>query len=250
MKNRPKLKLPSGHSIPIDLSSIAMWDRFDPYVRQDQDWKNYFGYEYSQSDTLSGRIRYLSLVQMVRHVIRNNIKGSVAECGCGTGKSTYMIASILSEQKTSPHFYVFDSFEGLSPITTEDQAYLEGTSDVFGMRESAKESGLFAHSLETISPFLEQFEFIEFLKGWIPERFDQVAEETFAFVNLDLDIYEPTLKSLEFFFPRLAKGGVIHIDDYNFVDWPGTKKAVDEFLVGQDYTVFYEVPLGGAFLIK
>ncbi|MGK0169807.1 MAG: hypothetical protein ACI9W2_001530, partial [Gammaproteobacteria bacterium] len=30
MKNSPQLKFPSGHSVPIDLSTVAIWDRFDP----------------------------------------------------------------------------------------------------------------------------------------------------------------------------------------------------------------------------
>ena len=45
---------------------------------------------------------------------------------------------------------------------------------------------------------------------------------------MDVDLYNPTKAGLEFFYPRLASGGVIIIHDYN-PDWPGIMKAVDDF---------------------
>ncbi|HDO27370.1 MAG TPA: hypothetical protein ENH02_04560, partial [Bacteroidetes bacterium] len=36
------------------------------------------------------------------------------------------------------------------------------------------------------------------------------------------------IAGLEFFYPRLAPGGIIIIHDYN-PDWPGIMKAVDDF---------------------
>jgi O-methyltransferase len=50
-----------------------------------------------------------------------------------------------------------------------------------------------------------------------------------SLVNLDADLYNPTKKGLEYFYPRLSPGGVIIVHDYNF-KWPGIKKAVDEFV--------------------
>lgn len=41
-------------------------------------------------------------------------------------------------------------------------------------------------------------------------RFPETAkgiEDTFAFVNLDMDLYEPTIGGLRFFYPRMAEGG-------------------------------------------
>jgi len=48
-------------------------------------------------------------------------------------------------------------------------------------------------------------------------------------VNIDADLYVPTKAGLEFFYPRLNKGGAIFIHDYND-KWPGVMKAVEEFL--------------------
>jgi len=69
-------------------------------------------------------------------------------------------------------------------------------------------------------------------------------------VHIDVDLYEPTLDSLNFFYPKLVKDGVIVCDDYGITQFPGAKKAVDEFLEKNNYKLFYEVPMGSCFIIK
>ena len=49
-------------------------------------------------------------------------------------------------------------------------------------------------------------------------------------INIDVDIYEPTRDSLDFFYSRLSNDGCMHLDDYNFREWPGSKIALDNFL--------------------
>ena len=48
---------------------------------------------------------------------------------------------------------------------------------------------------------------------------------------MDADLHNPTRAGLEFFYPRLSKGGVILIHDYN-TDWPELMHAVDVFVSG------------------
>ena len=91
---------------------------------------------------------------------------------------------------------------------------------------------------------------MELYEGWIPSRFNEVKDLKFQFVHIDVDLYKPTLESLEFFYPRLIKGGVIVCDDYNFSDFPGAKKAWDKYFKDKDVELMYEVPLGSKFLIN
>ena len=81
-------------------------------------------------------------------------------------------------------------------------------------------------------------------------RIPEVESKKFAFVHVDVDLYQPTLDSLKFFYPRLLPGGVIVVDDYGYSVFPGAKRAVDEFLRGTDCSVFYETPMGSCFIIK
>ena len=56
-----------------------------------------------------------------------------------------------------------------------------------------------------------------------------IPERSYAFVSIDVDLGEPTMAGLRYFYPRLCPGGVIVINDYNH-RWQGLMNAVDAFL--------------------
>lgn len=47
--------------------------------------------------------------------------------------------------------------------------------------------------------------------------------DTFCFVNIDVDLYQPTKDALEFFIQKLSKGGYIFIHDYNNYGYRGIR---------------------------
>ena len=67
-----------------------------------------------------------------------------------------------------------------------------------------------------------------FKKGYFPESLEDL-EDTFAFVNLDMDLYHPTLEGLRYFYPRISTGGVILVHDYFTEIFPNIEKAVDDY---------------------
>ena len=75
-------------------------------------------------------------------------------------------------------------------------------------------------------------------KGWFSDTLPNGLPEKICFAYLDGDLYESILVSLEHVYPKLTKGAICLIDDYNdpSVDplgWnslPGVKKACDEYL--------------------
>jgi hypothetical protein len=56
-----------------------------------------------------------------------------------------------------------------------------------------------------------------------------MRNDTYAFVSIDCDLYEPIAEGLKFFWPRMVLGGMIFVHDYSSGHWPGTTRAVDEF---------------------
>lgn len=48
-------------------------------------------------------------------------------------------------------------------------------------------------------------------------------------MNLDTDLYQPIYAGLEFFWPKMNKGGVVMIHDYFTPDLSGVKKAIDDY---------------------
>ena len=58
-----------------------------------------------------------------------------------------------------------------------------------------------------------------------PETGDAITDKKFSFVYLDVDLYQSTKDSLEFFYPRMNTGGVILSHDYQY---PGVRQAFDD----------------------
>jgi len=80
-------------------------------------------------------------------------------------------------------------------------------------------------------------------------RFPEVADRRFAFVHIDVDLHQPTKDSVDFFYPRLAAGGVLLCDDYGSTWCPGATRACDEFLADKPEKMI-RLDAAGGFLIK
>ena len=235
----------------VDSISIVDKNMWEPYFRFDHSMKLYFeGLKRSQnesSDNFYKQLRFYSLQQLVRQVVRQKLSGDFVECGVWKGHSAYLISSILSESGFSGDFHIFDSFEGgLSTKTEKDANLRVKLSD----KQIGEEIKLFSSTEDEVRACLSDFNFFYLYKGWIPSRFNEVNERHFAFVHIDVDLYEPTLDSINFFYPKMVKDGVIVCDDYGLSQFPGAKKAIDDFLKINTFRVFYEIPMGGCFIIK
>lgn len=66
-----------------------------------------------------------------------------------------------------------------------------------------------------------------------------------------MDLYQPTLKALEYFYDRLNPNGVIMLHDY--YQLPGIKQALNEFKLSKPQCKIPVYPVGdgsSVFLIK
>ena len=68
----------------------------------------------------------------------------------------------------------------------------------------------------------------------------QGIDDEFFFVNLDMDLYRPTLEGLRFFGERMVRGGCILVHDY-FSHYRGVGQAVTEYLEGRRLAA---IPIG------
>jgi|TARA_B110000858_G_C17808821_1_gene479645 O-methyltransferase len=201
-----------------------------------------------KSDNIYKQLRFLSLIQVVEHILKKNEVNDFVECGCWRGHSSFIISSLIKKNKKKINFYIFDSFEdGLSESNINDGSFFyrdEATKKRISKRDFYSSESFVSEEV------LSEFNFVNIYPGWIPEKFNQVKDKNFSFVHIDVDLYDPTMDSLKFFYPRLQEGGAILCDDYNVAHYPGAKKAWDEFFLNKEYNFFYESPLGGCFIIK
>ena len=129
-----------------------------------------------------------------------DIPGNVAELGVFRGEFSSLISAAFPDRK----IHLFDTFEGFSEkyITIDIDSVLHVMPD----------------PTRTVIH-----------KGWFPDTFSDVRDETFCFVSLDADLYAPTAAALPLFYERLATGGVLLIHDVYSTQFSGCRKAVGEF---------------------
>lgn len=84
-------------------------------------------------------------------------------------------------------------------------------------------------------------------QGYIPKSFKDLPKspDSIVYLHIDLNSAKATLESLEFFYPRLIKGGVILFDDYGWVAYEETRKIVNDFFKDKPGALF-ALPTGQA----
>lgn len=154
-----------------------------------------------------------------------DVPGAVAEVGVYKGGSGFLMASVSYGKS----IYLFDTFSGLPENTLSkidkglhgkepSSGWLSNT-DAETVRKLVLSSG--------ISP-----EKLHMKVGFFPDTAAGLENEAFSLVHLDTDLYQTTIDALNFFYPRLSRGGRIISHDYNASGCPGVRKAFDELFAG------------------
>ena len=151
-----------------------------------------------------------------QQVATKRIDGLVAEAGVYKGGSARIIATAFPKKTV----HLFDSFEGM----LEDDKAKDDPQNI------CHKKGNFSDvSLESVQGYLDDRPNCVFHKGWFPETAKFLTDEKFCFVHLDMDYYQSTKHGIEIFWPRLNKGGIMVIDDWEWIACPGVKQAIFEY---------------------
>jgi O-methyltransferase len=155
-----------------------------------------------------------------------DIKGDIAECGVYRGASLVPMAVYITQQGLPKNLHGFDSFEGFASSIVRDMEL--GGEDI----DHKHPGGMNETSYDLVAGKVKCFGLtnVHIHKGFFEHTLPQFSHLNFSFVHLDCDAYDPYLGCLQFFYPRMSKGGVILLDEYNDPPWPGCNAAVDEFL--------------------
>lgn len=183
--------------------------RFPPYSKQTE----------ARIARSGDRVRYASISLALETVERDQIPGAFAEVGVYRGHTSAFIHSQLPRRS----LYLFDTFSGFPHHRDHDTRFRDT-------------------SIEFVRRRLGDCSNVVFRVGIFPETARGLESEVFSLVVLDADKYEPTLAGLEFFYPRVSRGGYVFVHDYNSPesDW-GVSRAIRQFLKGKDEQII-EIP--------
>lgn len=158
----------------------------------------------------------VALIECIsREIYKNGIQGAVAEAGVFQGQTARFINCFFPDRT----FYLFDTFEGFSKTDqlNDDKRNLYNEKiDYTDTSENCVMQKMHFPGRCVVK------------RGWFPQSAIGI-NETFAMVRLDMDLYDPIYSGLEFFYPRMEKGGYIIIHDCRSKNFEGARKALIDF---------------------
>lgn len=105
-------------------------------------------------------------------------------------------------------------------------------------------------SLEVTKNNLREYNKLSFNKGSIPSVFSySINPERISLLHIDLNNAKATTDSLEYFYNKIEKNGIILFDDYGSDTFVETKNQVEIFLENKD-GIFFQFPTNQAIFIK
>lgn len=163
------------------------------------------------------------------------VEGSAADLGTWYGDIAWQMNALMPERK----LYLFDTFTGLDvrDVKTEEEGqYSDAKVGQYALteRELARGEDLLLGRM----PYPEK---VVIRAGWFPETAYDLLDEKYALVHMDTGLYAPTFSGVEYFFPRLSKGGVILLAHYEDGKQTGVRKAVQD--LEEKYGAFLITPL-------
>lgn len=164
---------------------------------------------------ISVKSRILFLKRFSERVYKQRIEGAVSECGVYRGEFAKEINRLFPDRTC----YLFDTFEGFDERDYKYERNPSETRDVHHLSMT---------SVDIVMGKMPYKEKVVVRKGYFPKTIENL-EDKFVFVNLDMDLYQPTLEGLRYFYPRMSTGGVILVHDYFSEIFPNIENAIDDF---------------------
>ena len=220
-----------------------------------------YDYEYNVVDVANykadkARSSYYKFIEL-NH---SSMDGDLVESGVFRGRSLIATALLLKDLGSTKKVYGFDSFSGFPPIFHENdniasferlfkegkisQEHYDAVSKNKAIRDVLTASDTNASTISSSGDFsdtnrkllekkidLLNLDNIILVEGSFDETMNSKnGPQTVFACMMDNDLYQSHLTTFEFVWPRLVKGGLIYLDEYFSLKFPGSRIASDEFL--------------------
>lgn len=160
------------------------------------------------------------------------------ECGVQSGQGAVILAQAFRRQG-----YLFDTWEGIPHYDDRDIPTVNHRRALRKAMYKAKKNML------KNKPYIDRLvyclrgnhveAYCQLVKGdicaTVPEFAKQNPKLSIGLLHVDSNLYRPTLVSLTKLWERMVDGGIMFVDDYGDLQWPGVKQAVDEFMINADF---------------
>jgi len=168
------------------------------------------------------------------------LEGDFVECGVNTGILSLAICHYLDFNALDKRFFLFDTFNGIP----EDQpGYGESLENI--RQKNKYYFDCYEIATKNFSPWPRA----RLVRGKVPDTLRTVDIDKVCYLSLDMNVAEPELAALAHFWPKLAQGAIVLIDDYGWQTCEQQKAAIDGFAREIDTPVLF-LPTGQGVIVK
>ena len=177
------------------------------------------------------------LLRELEKVLQSGAAGrNIVEFGCYVGTTSLFIRRLLDAYKFTGEFHVYDSFAGLPEKTQADNS---AAGEQFKAGELLAPRKTFVQNFKRAGLKLPIIH-----KGWFADFTPEDVPESIIFAFFDGDFYESIADSFRLCDGKFQETATIIVDDYANEALPGTARAVDKWLSGnQQYSLATEASL-------
>ncbi|PQJ10750.1 hypothetical protein CJD36_012325 [Flavipsychrobacter stenotrophus] len=148
-----------------------------------------------------------------------NLPGDFVDCGVNTGIFSRAVINYINFNATGKTYYLLDTFSGLDPTYSSEAEMAQELNQKYTKYKDT----LYDQVKDTFKNFN-----VNIIKGAVPETLTQVKAQQVAYLSVDMNCVQPEADTLNYFWDKMAPGGIIILDDYGNVT-NEQKKAHDEF---------------------
>jgi len=212
---------------------------------------------FQRSLTMTSLESLKTLALCCKYVDKAGIEGAFVEAGVWRGGSALVAKYVLAKDR---RILLYDTFNGMTEPGEKDFRLGESTNEnslnKWNSLRTETGNGWVAASLDEVKRNFGLFKLldnqVEFIVGDVQVTLlrEENLPDRIAILRLDTDFYSSTLFELETFWPKVANGGVVILDDYGH--WEGAKSAADEFFSSNVINALM-VPIaggGGRLIVK
>lgn len=200
-------------------------------------WRNYIG------------------IKLAEHSL--SISNNFVECGVGEGWMTLSILKYFNEKKDIT-INLFDTFSGLDEaiVDPKEEQYwgknAKMKKEEYKSSYNCDENKIKERIIETIGSLNK----VNIFKGSIPSTFSTkniekvLSNGEISFCHIDMNNSVPEIAAIQVFYPLLAKGGFILLDDYGYRGHTYQKEQIDSLCRKKGLNMPILLPTGQGIIVK
>jgi O-methyltransferase len=216
-----------NYEVVVPYATYAPWLSSQEFLKMHTNIRN---------NTLIDQYRLYELWELVSQT--THLPGNILEVGVWRGGSGCLLAARAKSSAAKKHVYLCDTFSGVVKTSEKDSSYVGGE-----------------HSDTTEDQVIDLIKYLSLdnaiiKKGIFPDNFrNEMENEQFCFVHIDVDVYLSAKDVMDFAWPRMPIGGIVVFDDFGFVTCDGIPKLIEEWRGDHDKVILHNLN-GHAVVVK